>query len=206
MRRVGWRSFLMLELASSTNLCPANVMAYLGLKTHFDLFCFSLVFLNLFTSKPSIISKISATHNSRELWILYRSRLEQKHLKKSCHLEDFLSALICQYPLLPSSLKNIWHLSFQRVIPLLWVICNVAFLLLYLYLLGPTDTNGLTNWVGLVTDSSTSSVISRYNSPFNFPRKAIGTCLASVMTGVSLGFTDTLCVLERDFLYRKPSL
>lgn len=57
-------------ITSLLNLCPINVMTQLAQKTHFDLFCFSPAFLILLTSKPLIISKTSATHNSRALRIL----------------------------------------------------------------------------------------------------------------------------------------
>ena len=69
-----------------------------------------------------------------------------------------------------------------------------------------TVSRGLTNSVGSFRDSSTSSVISRSNSAFNYSRRVIGTRLAGVMTGVTLGFTDTWCVLEWEPLYPKPSL
>ena len=85
----------------------------------------SWLFLSL--SKPSNISKISAWNLSLTLWISYGSHLTIWKIFYQFHLANIRSW--------HQAWKNIWHHLFRKMIPLLWVICNIVFWLFYVDLL-----------------------------------------------------------------------
>ena len=110
--------FLILVINLFTqSLCSCRVLSQMIVS--------SWLFLSL--SKPSIISEISAWNLSLALWITYGSHLTIWKIFYQFHFANIRSW--------HQAWRNIWHRSFWKMIPLLWVICNIAFWLFYLDLL-----------------------------------------------------------------------